>query len=298
MINANGIAICYEEEGANAAPPVLLLHGLGCQLVQWPDAFVAGIVAAGFKVLRMDNRDVGLSEKLDALGAVDIMAYVVPSPQGAPRPPYTLSDMADDAAALLEARGFAHAHVLGVSMGGMIAQQLAIRYPQRVLSLTSMMSTSGAGDLPLPDAAAIRSVLTPPNSAARADVISQVEASWNLIGGTQYRSTEVGMGRKAATAFDRNRHPAGKMRQMAAVISDTGRADALRQLRVPALIIHGESDPLVPLPCGEDTARRIPGASIRVMPKMGHDLPDPLIPEILGMLVAHWRTAGTGRASG
>jgi pimeloyl-ACP methyl ester carboxylesterase len=290
-ISVNGIQICYQVDGPAGLAPVLLLHGLGCQLVQWPDAFVDGIVSAGYQVLRMDNRDVGLSEKLDRLGMVDIMAYIVPPAAGVPRPPYTLGDMADDAAALLEALGYASAHVVGVSMGGMIAQQLCIKHRRKVSSLTSIMSTSGAPGLPQPDAAAIRSVLTPPLSSSRADIIAQAEASWNLIGGEFYRSTEVGMGRKAGAACDRNRHPPGKMRQMAAVITDIGRADALHRLEVPALVIHGEVDPLVPVGCGEDTARRIPGASLRVLPRMGHDLPDPVIPEILDMLTAHWRAA-------
>jgi pimeloyl-ACP methyl ester carboxylesterase len=204
LIDANGIRICYQEDGARGDPPVLLLHGLGCQLIQWPDSLVAGIAAAGFHVVRIDNRDVGLSEKLDALGPVDIMAFFLPSNQGRlPTPPYTLADMSDDAAAVLDALGLAHAHVAGVSMGGMIAQRMAIRHPQRVLSLTSIMSSSGAPNLPAPDPAAIRSLMAPPVSSIREEIIAQVEQTWNLIGGAHYKSTEVGIGRVSAAAFDR-----------------------------------------------------------------------------------------------
>ena len=293
IIDANGIKICVQTDGANADPAVLLLHGLGCQLIQWPDTWVAGIVAAGFRVVRIDNRDVGLSEKLDSLGPVDIMSFVMPSAAGRPRvPPYTLKDMSDDAASVLDALQLARAHVVGVSMGGMIAQQLAVRHPGRVLSLTSIMSSSGATGLPAPDPAAIGGVMMPPPmSAGRAAIVAHVERSWDLIGGPHFKSTVVGIGRMTAAAFDRCRHPPGTMRQMAAVIADSERAEALRGIRAGTLVIHGDVDPLVPLGCGEDTARRIPGARLKVMPNMGHDLPEPLIPEMLEAMAAHWRAA-------
>jgi pimeloyl-ACP methyl ester carboxylesterase len=292
LIDVNGIKICYEEEGPPGGPPVLLLHGLGCQLVQWPESWLSRIAAAGFRVLRMDNRDVGLSEKLDALGSVDIMAFAVASMQGhPPAPPYSLSDMSDDAAAVLDHLDLAAAHVVGLSMGGMIAQQMAIRHPHRVLSLASIMSSSGAPNLPAPDPDAIRTLMAPPVSSVRAEIIAQLEQMWNLIGGPHFRSTELGIGRMTAMSFDRCRHPQGRLRQMAAVIADAGRANALSRIRTPTCVIHGEIDPLVPLGCGEDTARRIPGARIKVMPKMGHDLPEPLIPEMVQMLVTHWDAA-------
>ena len=293
MIDANGIKICVQEDGVRGDPPVLLLHGLGCQLTQWPERWVAGIVAAGFRVVRIDNRDVGLSSKLDALGTVDIMSFVMPRPDGKPHvPPYTLQDMANDAAAIMEALNLTGAHVVGVSMGGMIAQRLAIHHPRRVLSLTSIMSSSGAMGLPAPDPAAIGGVMMPPPmSAGRDAIIAHVERSWNLIGGPHFKSTDVGIGRMTAAAFDRCRHPPGTLRQMAAVITDASRAEALRQVRAGTLVMHGDVDPLVPLGCGEDTRRRIPGARFNVMRNMGHDLPDPLIPEMLETLTGHWRAA-------
>jgi pimeloyl-ACP methyl ester carboxylesterase len=293
MIQANGIEICYAQDGAWADPTVLLVHGLGCQLIQWPDSLIAGLVAAGYNVLRMDNRDVGRSAKLDALGAVDIMALIMAFNGGPPaRHPYTLRTMADDAVGLLDALGLASAHLVGVSMGGMIAQRIAVHHPQRVLSLTSIMSSSGAADLPPPDPLAIASITAVPVSQARPDMLAHLGASWDLIGGPHFKSTAVGMGRKTEAAYDRGRHPAGIMRQMAAIIGDSGRADNLPEIRTPTLVIHGDADPLVPLACGEDTARRIPGAMLKVVPKMGHDLPEPLMPGILGALIAHLHAAG------
>jgi pimeloyl-ACP methyl ester carboxylesterase len=176
-------------------------------------------------------------------------------------------------------------------MGGMIAQQFAIRHPHRLLSLTSIMSTSGAPNLPAPDPAAIGSIMSVPASSEREVVIAHVERSWDLIGGPHFKSTEVGMGRMTAAAFDRCRHPPGILRQMAAVLADVERAGALGRIQTPTLVLHGEIDPLVPLGCGEDTARRISGAQMKVISKMGHDLPDPVLPAVLESLVTHWRAA-------
>lgn len=291
--------IYYESQGDAGGSPVLLLHGLACQLVQWPARWLEGIALAGHRIVRIDNRDVGLSEKLDALGTVNIMEMALAlNAGGAPEPPYRLLEMADDAIGVLDELGIARAHVVGVSMGGMIAQHLAIRHPQRLLSLTSIMSSSGARDLPPPDAAAITSIMSVPASPARADVIAHLQRSWDLIGGPHYRSTEVGCGRLVAAAVERGRHPPGILRQMAAVLTDTARADALARIRTPTLVIHGDVDPLVPLACGADTARRIPGARFIRMTNMGHDLPDPLIPQILAEMTTHWRAASGGPKSG
>ena len=289
----NGIEICYQEDGLHGNPAVLLLHGLGCQLVQWPGSLVAGLVAAGFNVVRMDNRDVGLSGKMDALGIVDMVALAMAMQRGQPpAPPYSLRQMADDAVALLDHLGKSHAHIVGVSMGGMIAQNIAIHHRHRVSSLTSIMSSSGAPNLPPPDPAAIASITAQPVSWERDAVIAQVRAGWDLIGGPHFKSSEVGMGRMTEEAFDRGRYPAGIMRQMAAIVADAGRADALTRISTPTLVIHGDADRLVPLACGEDTARRIPGARIEVMPGMGHDLPEPLLPGILQGMVRHLGAAG------
>jgi pimeloyl-ACP methyl ester carboxylesterase len=298
-VQANGIELCYEHDGSWEDPTVLLVHGLGCQLVQWPDSLIAGLVAAGFGVLRMDNRDVGLSTKLDGMGAADMLALMMAFQGGPPvLAPYTLSTMADDAVALLEALGRDAAHVVGTSMGGMIAQRIAIGHPDRVLSLSSIMSSSGAPDLPPPDPQAIVSITPLPFGLTRTDMIAVLKDSWDMIGGPHFRSTVVGMGRLTEAAYDRGRHPTGVMRQIAAILADTTRAASLPRIRTPTLVIHGDADPLVPLPCGEDTARRIPGAALKVMPGMGHDLPEPLMPGILAALVTHLRAATPAEHSG
>jgi pimeloyl-ACP methyl ester carboxylesterase len=290
IIRCGRLDICYEQDGATEAPPVLLLHGLGCQLVQWPASLIEGLVAAGFSVLRMDHRDVGLSQKLDELGPVDLMALAAVFVGGEPpAPPYTLCDMAEDAVALCNGLGVGPVHVVGVSMGGMIAQRIAIHHAQRVSSLTCIMSTSGAAGLPRSEPAAMRSLTAVPASLTRTGIITHVQQTWNLIGGPHFKSTEVGIGRLTATACDRGRHPPGFLRQMAAVAADTNRAEALAGIAARTLVMHGAIDPLVPLACGEDIARRIPGARLKVFAQMGHDLPDPLMPEILGTLVAHLR---------
>ena len=290
MLVANGIEICYQDDGNASHPAVLLVHGLGAQLIQWPDELVAGLVQAGFRVLRMDNRDAGLSQKMDALGTVDMMALFTAIQGGRGlTPPYTLPQMADDAVGLLDRLDLPAAHFVGVSMGGMISQRAAIHHPRRVLSLTSIMSSSGAPDLPPPEPAAIASITAPPPSFARADVIEQLRRSWDLIGGPHYKSTEVGLGRKSEAAYDRGRYPPGFMRQMAAIVSDADRAGRLADIRAPTLVIHGDADPLAPLAGGQDTARRIPGATLKIVPKMGHDLPDPVLPDILGALLTHLR---------
>jgi pimeloyl-ACP methyl ester carboxylesterase len=292
MIHANGIDICCEEDGSRHQPSVLLIHGIGCQLVQWPHSLIAGLVNAGFHVLRMDNRDMGLSQQMPECGQVDLMALMMAISSGErPRVPYALKDMADDAAALIERVGKSSAHIVGVSMGGMIAQRMAIHHPDRVASLTSVMSSSGARGLPPPDPAAIASITAVPVGLTREQTIEQLRQSWNLIGGPHFISTEVGLGRLTELAYDRGRNPAGYLRQMAAIISDVDRADALAGIKAPTLVLHGDADLLAPLCCGEDTARRIPGARFEELPAMGHDLPEPLMPRMLETLLAHFRAA-------
>jgi pimeloyl-ACP methyl ester carboxylesterase len=238
----------------------------------------------------MDHRDVGLSQKLDELGSVDLTALAAVFMGGKPpAPPYTLRHMAEDAVALCNALGVGRVHLVGVSMGGMIAQRIAIHHAERVSSLTCIMSTSGAAGLPRADPTAMRSLTTVPATKTRAAIIAQVQQTWDLIGGPHFKSTEVGIGRLTEAAYDRGRHPPGFLRHMAAVAADADRAEALAGIGARTLIMHGGIDPLVPLACGEDTARRIPGARLRVFPQMGHDLPEPLIPEILGTLFAHLR---------
>ena len=296
FFTGNSLQLYFEQRGARSDPPLLLIHGIGCQLVQWPDSFVDGLVAAGYRVLLLDNRDVGRSAKLDDLGAPDVPALLAAlGTNDAVRAPYSIFDMAADAVALLDHLGQAGAHVIGVSMGGMIAQRMATAFPSRVFSLTSIMSSSGAAGLPQPDPDTAAELVALPAASDRATVVAQAHKTWNALGGPHFISEECGIGRLAGAAFDRCYHPTGFSRQLAAVVSDVGRADDLAKVQAPTLVIHGDADPLVPLAAGRDTAARIPGAQLSVINNMGHDLPEPLIPTILALITAHVGSAQARR---
>lgn len=288
FFQSQSLQMYFEQRGARSDPPVLLLHGIGCQLVQWPESFVQGLVTAGYRVLLLDNRDVGLSAKLDDLGTPDIAIMMAAMASGKPvNAPYSSTDMAADAVALLDHLGQSGAHVIGLSMGGMIAQQMAIHFSQRLFSLTSIMSSSGAAGLPQPDPAAMAGLLAVPANTARETVIAQIRATWNSFGGPHYKSDECGIGQLAAAAFDRCYHPSGFSRQLAAIVADTTRANDLAKVRTPTLVVHGDADPLTPLAAGQDTAARIAGATLSVVANMGHDLPEPLIPGIVATIAEH-----------
>lgn len=285
IFKGNGISLCFDQFGARADPPLLLLHGIGCQLVQWPRAFIDGFVERGLRVICMDNRDVGSSEKLDGLGEVDagaLMAAMMAGKQ--PKAPYGLADMANDARALLDHLGIEDAHVLGVSMGGMIAQHLAISQPGRLRSLIPVMSSTGNPALPPPAPEAAAVLVTPPPATDRDSLIAHQHAMWDVIGGPHYRSSSEGMGLLAGAAIDRMVHPAGFARQLAAILSDGNRVERLAGVRTPTLVIHGDADPLVPLAAGADIAAAIDGAEIEVIPRMGHDLPASLLPSLIGRI--------------
>lgn len=272
---ANGIDIAYETHGDPAAPTLLAIHGLGAQLTDWPDHFVQALVDQGFRVVSYDNRDQGRSTWFDEAGDPDLASLLT---EGSPAVPYLIPDMAADAAGLLDALGVARAHVLGVSMGGMIAQQFAIDYPDRTISLTSIMSTPnpGAGP-PTPEAAA--ALLVPP-AEGREAVIEQSVAGARIIGSPGFPFDEAAHRARAAVHYDRGNHPVGTARQLAAILASPDRTDGLAQVAVPTLVVHGEDDPLVTLPGGEATATAVPDAELWVIPGMGHDLPEAIVAEL------------------
>jgi pimeloyl-ACP methyl ester carboxylesterase len=280
----NDLTLHYEQYGARAAPPLVLIHGWSCQLTLWPKALVEGLAERRFRVIALDNRDIGLSQKLTEDPAPTV-ASVLANPTRPPR--YTLTDMANDVIGLLNHLGQAGAHVVGFSMGGMIAQRLAINHPERVYSLTSMASTTGNPSLPRADAAAAEAFLRDPPLRPRAATIEFVRNGWNVIGGPHYKSTECGLGKLTEAAYDRAFSPDGNARQLAAIFADGNRAPALANVRAPTLVIHGAVDPLVPPAAGEDTAKAVPGAKLMVIPKMGHDLPEPLIPQLVDAIASH-----------
>jgi pimeloyl-ACP methyl ester carboxylesterase len=290
-LTANGIRIAFDTAGDAKSTPLLLLHGLGMQLTAWPDEFVEGLVELGFYVIRFDHRDCGLSTKFDRAGKPNLAWSWLKSRLKLPlRPAYSLDDMAADALGVLSALGVARAHLVGVALGGMVAQILAARHPQRVLSLTAIMSSSGRRGLPGPTPAAREALLRPP--ANPNDVESIVDASvaqWQAIGSPAYPTPEKQLRRRAARALRRCYCPAGVARQMHAVAAAPDRSALLQALTVPTLVIHGAADPLVPPACGEDLAAQVPGARFELIEGMGHDLPAQLNERLLTLIDFHAR---------
>lgn len=263
---ANGIEICYEVFGEPGGRPVVLIMGLGAQMISWPEEFIGLLVESGHRVVRFDNRDVGLS------------THFTPADGDAPAPSYLLDDMADDTAGLMDVLGWESAHVVGASMGGMIAQALAIRHPARVRTLTSIMSTPGPRVGRATEEA--MAALTAPAPQDRDGAIARAIENARVIGSPGYEMDVERITRLAGEAYDRAFDPAGTARQFIAIRRSADRTEGLRGLSVPALVIHGEDDPLVTLEGGTATADAIPGAKLLTFPGMGHDLPRPLWPVI------------------
>ena len=294
-IKANGIDIEIEDTGPDASgqprPAVLLIMGLGMQLVAWPPAMVQALLDAGFRVIRMDNRDIGLSQKFDHLGKPNLVWESIKYKLGLTvKSPYSLHDMAADALAVLDALQVDKAHVVGVSMGGMIAQRVALAAPARVLSLTSIMSSSGARGLPQAEPRVMRVLLSRPASSDSASVINHYVRLFKAIGSPGFPLDDAELRERIALGVKRGFHPDGVLRQMMAIVADSRRAAELAVLRVPTLVVHGKADPLVPFACGEDTARRIPGASLVGIDGMGHDLPSGVVERVLAPLIPHLQT--------
>ena len=281
QIAANGLTFEYETYGDPAAPPLLLIMGLGAQLTLWPIELVEALVARGYRVIRYDNRDIGLSSKFTAAGVPDLPAVMMALMSGKPPAlPYTLADMADDAAALLTALGIDQAHIVGASMGGMIAQLVAINHAGRVRSLTSIMSTTGNPALPPAKPEAMAALMERPTTAELTDVLALGLRITRAIGSPGYPAPEAPLRQRIERDFRRSFHPTGAGRQMAAIMADGDRRERLKAVTAPTLVIHGEDDPLVPVEGGKDTAAAIPGATLLTIPGMGHDLPLELVDRI------------------
>jgi pimeloyl-ACP methyl ester carboxylesterase len=288
---ANGITLTYEASGNPQDPPVLLIMGLGMQLTAWPRDLVDGLVEQGYYVIRYDNRDIGLSSKFDRFKKPNLALAHLKSLLGwRQAPAYTLHDMANDALGLLDALGIARAHVVGTSMGGMIAQIFAARHGARTLSLTSIMSSSGRRGLPGPSAAARAALLRgPANAGDRKQVIDHAVGVFRVIGSPSFPTPERQLRASIEAALNRNVNPAGVARQMVAIVACGDRTPLLRKIACPAMVIHGAADPLVPVACGVDTAEAIRGAKLHVIEGMGHDLPPQLIERLLALLDQHLR---------
>ena len=291
-LTANGIEIEVEDSGGEGRPVVLLIMGLGMQLIAWPDEFVRTLVDAGFRVLRLDNRDIGLSQGFDDAGAGNLVWQSIRHRMGLPvRSVYSLQDMADDALGVLDVLGIRRAHVVGASMGGMIAQRLAAAAPQRTASLVSIMSSSGARNLPGPRPDVAAALMRRPASRTEAALIAHSLGVVRLIASPAYPQDERTLTERITHGVRRAYRPAGIVRQMLAIGADSGRHALLGRISSPTLVLHGEADPLVPIACGQDTARRIPGARFVSVPGMGHDLPAPVCEILLQHIIPFVQTA-------
>ena len=287
IAQANGIALCYDTFGDPLAPPLLLIMGLASQMIAWDDEFCAQLAARGYRVIRFDNRDIGLSTRFTEAGVPDVAAAFMAAMQGKPvSAPYLLSDMADDAVGLLDALGIDKAHVVGASMGGAIGQTLAIRHAQRLRTLTSIMATTGAPGLPPPTPEAL-AMLFKPTPTDQAAYFESYRQTWKLLRAGSFPLDEARDLARAGQIFARGLNPAGVARQLTAIVASGSRKEALAAVRVPTLVIHGDADPLVPVACGVDTAGSIPHASLLIIEGMGHALPITLWPRIIDAIAAH-----------
>ena len=274
--HANGITIEYDTFGNPGDVPLLLIMGLGAQMILWDEEFCSTLAKRGHWVIRFDNRDIGLSTKLDDAGMPDVVAAVSAIVTRQPiAAPYTLSDMAADTAGLLDALDIPTAHVVGASMGGMIAQTVAIEHPRRVRTLTSIMSSTGSPDLPPARPEAMAALLSPP-PVGRSESIERAVSVFRTIGSPGFPFDEEHVRERAARSYDRCFHPIGVMRQLVAILASGDRTEALKSVTIPTLVIHGADDPLVPVEAGQATAAAVPGAQLVTLAGMGHDLPKPL----------------------
>jgi pimeloyl-ACP methyl ester carboxylesterase len=282
QISANGIALEIEDHGSPQGEPVLLIMGLGMQLLAWHEDFVASLVARGFRVIRFDNRDIGLSQSFDSAGvpnlALDSLRFALGLRV---RSAYTLADMAADSVAVLDVLGIAKAHVCGASMGGMIAQHVAARYPERVKSLTLMMTSSGARRLPGPSLKVRGALISRPKDQRLETIVEHYVDLYGLIGSPAYPPGKDYLRERFTRSVRRSHRPAGTARQMVAIAADGDRTPLLGTLRPPTHVIHGAADPLVPVGAGHDLGARIPGATLDVIEGMGHDLPKELWPRFV-----------------
>jgi pimeloyl-ACP methyl ester carboxylesterase len=281
QIAANGVAIEVEDTGG-PGEPLLLLMGLGMQLVAWPDELVGDLVARGCRVIRLDNRDAGLSQGFDHLGHPNLLAATVLHMFGLPiRPPYALADMARDAFGVLDALGVGQVHVCGASMGGMIAQHMAVQQPARMKRLTLMMTTSGSRSLPQPSPRVTRVLLSrPADTRDPAAIVAYLERLFEQIGSPVYRPDPEAFRRRLYALVARGWRPAGVMRQLVAIAADGDRTALLGRIAAPTHIVHGDADPLVPVAAAHHLHRKIRGSTLEIIEGMGHDLPPALLPQL------------------
>jgi pimeloyl-ACP methyl ester carboxylesterase len=286
-IEANGVALCCDTFGDRSRPPLVLIMGLGAQMISWDDAFCAGLADRGLYVVRFDNRDVGKSTWLGQLEVPNIAALMARAAVGLRvSVPYTLKDMAQDTLALCDAFGLDRVSVMGASMGGAIAQEIAIGHPERLSTLISLYSTTGAATLPPPTADAMR-ILMSKAPTTRDAYIAHHKNVLRVLRGPNFTEEEAQDEARAGRNFDRGINPAGTARQLAAIIASGNRTKALANVRTPTLVVHGDADPLIHVAAGRATARAIPGARLEILPGVGHGQPRAVWPHLIDLIASH-----------
>jgi len=287
-VDANGIQIEYETFGDPNSLPLLLIIGITGQLTFWDETLCQQLAQQGHYVIRFDNRDAGLSSRIEEAGVPDIMQIIKTQMKGETiNPPYTIEDMADDAIGLLDALRVEKAHICGMSMGGMIAQTIAINYPKRVISLISIYSKTGDPEEPQPKPEAREFLLAPPTEGREATIEHYIKFFFT-ISGPGFPYDEDWLQNFIAQSYDRAYNPEGTARQLVAILAQKNRRPELKSLTMPALVIHGADDPLILVKCGKNTAEDIPGAELMVIDGMGHDLPHGgAWPKIIDAIVDH-----------
>lgn len=296
IINVNGIDICYDIFGDRNAEPLLLIMGLGAQMIIWDDEFCEKLAARRFRVIRFDNRDIGKSGKLTGGGPLRPIELLKLRFLNIPlAAPYRLIDMAKDTAGLMDALGIQSAHLVGASMGGMIAQEVALSFPHRVRSLTSIMSTTGNPKLPPPSRAAMALLMAPPPKS-REEYIERFAKTWKFLRVGSFPEDEARDRALATRTYERGLNPAGAGRQLRAILASGSRKQRLRAVTAPTLVIHGTVDPLVHPEGGRDTAASIPGAKLLMVEGMGHALPIAMWPQIIDAIDRHAHSAAAKAA--
>jgi pimeloyl-ACP methyl ester carboxylesterase len=287
-VKTGNVEIVYDTFGDRKCPAMLLIMGLSAQMIIWDEEFCSRLADRGFCVIRFDNRDVGRSTKLDILGLPDFQKIF--KDKGI-SPPYSLRDMAKDTIGLLDALGVSCAHVVGVSMGGMIAQILGMEYPDRVRTLTIIMSSTSSPLLPPPTPEALQFLLKP-FPLERKKYIEHFIEMWQILNGNDLPLDKGLLRKLAERTYERGISPAGSARQLAAVLSSGSRKEKLASIKTPTLVIHGQIDPLLPLKCGKDVALSIPGSRLKIIPGMGHALPPAVWDEIIDAIAGHAQSVG------
>jgi len=293
QVSANGVRIEVDVRGPDSGEPLLMIMGLGMQLIAWPEGLVDELVAKGFRVIRFDNRDIGLSQPFDELGVPNVpLAALLHTLHLPVKAPYQLADLARDAVGVLDALGIARAHVCGASMGGMIAQHLGFAHAGRLKSLTLMMTSSGARGVPRESFKVRKVLMSRPRPGATPaqtleNLIDHFVNLYSVIGSPGYPSEAKALRERIAVGVRRSFRPQAVARQMVAIAADTHRAERLPRIAAPTLVIHGEGDALIPVAAAHDLAARIPGATLEVIPGWGHDLPEALWPRLAGAIAAN-----------